>query len=69
MRYIDLGNKKVIDSHLDRLDTRGVSRRDFTKLVYAGFAAGVAAEISWRSHERLRRRERQDRVHVLFGNA
>ncbi len=44
MRRIDLSNKKVIDSHLDRLDTRGVSRRDFVKLVSAGFAAGVAAE-------------------------
>lgn len=44
MRYVDLNNKKVIDRHLDRLDTRGVSRRDFTKLVSAGFAAGVAAE-------------------------
>jgi hypothetical protein len=44
MRYADLGNKKVIDRYLDRLGTQGVSRRDFTKLVTAGFAAGMAAE-------------------------
>ena len=44
MRSIDLGNKKVVDRYLDRLDTRGVSRRDFTKLISAGVAAGMAAE-------------------------
>jgi ABC-type sugar transport system substrate-binding protein len=44
MRYANLGNKKVIDRYLDRLGTQGVSRRDFTKLVTAGFAAGMAAE-------------------------
>jgi hypothetical protein len=44
MRSIDLGNKKVVDRYLDRLDTRGVSRRDFTRLISAGVAAGMAAE-------------------------
>ena len=44
MRIIDLSDKKVIDDHLDRLDTRGVSRRDFVRLVTGGVAAGMAAE-------------------------
>jgi ABC-type sugar transport system substrate-binding protein len=43
MRIPDLSDKKLIDRHLDRLDTRGVSRRDFVQLVTAGVAVGAAA--------------------------
>lgn len=39
----DLADKKVLDRHLDRLDTGGVSRRDFLSLASAGVAAGAAA--------------------------
>jgi len=39
----NLGDKRTIDSHLDRLDTRGVSRRDFLALASAGVAAGATA--------------------------
>ncbi|GGC45889.1 sugar ABC transporter substrate-binding protein [Chelatococcus reniformis] len=36
-------NKRVVDAHLDRLDTRGVSRRDFLALASAGALAGAVA--------------------------
>lgn len=39
----DLTRKSQIDHHLDRLDTRGVSRRDFLSLASAGVAATAAA--------------------------
>ncbi len=41
--FADLADKRVIDGHLDRLDTRGVSRRDFLALASAGVAAGAVA--------------------------
>jgi len=43
-RRLDLSDKKTIDRHLDRLNTRGVSRRDFMQLVSAGTIAGLAAD-------------------------
>ena len=36
--------KKFIDRQLERLDTHGVSRRDFVQLVAGGMASGLAAE-------------------------
>ncbi|WP_203427049.1 sugar ABC transporter substrate-binding protein [Sinorhizobium sp. BG8] len=39
----DFTQKKVIDHHMDRLDTSGVSRRDFLALATAGIAAGAFA--------------------------
>ncbi len=50
MRIPDFTNKKVVDGHLDRLDTRGVSRRDFVSLMSAGAAAGAMAQaLGWPS--------------------
>ena len=43
-RGIDLSDTKMIDHHLERLDTYGVSRRDFMQVVAGGIAAGAAAE-------------------------
>src|SRR5512138_1595517 len=43
-RRVDFSDKKTIDRHLDRLNTRGVSRRDFMQLVSAGAVAGLAAD-------------------------
>lgn len=42
-RLPDFTNQKVLDGHLERLDTQGVSRRDFLALASAGAAAGAAA--------------------------
>jgi ABC-type sugar transport system substrate-binding protein len=42
-RLPDFTNRKVLDDHLERLDTQGVSRRDFLALASAGAAAGAAA--------------------------
>jgi ABC-type sugar transport system substrate-binding protein len=42
-RLPDFTNQKVLDGHLERLDTQGVSRRDFLALASAGAAAGSAA--------------------------
>lgn len=39
----DFENRKVVDHYLERLDTRGVSRRDFLSLASAGAAATAAA--------------------------
>ncbi|MGJ4859629.1 twin-arginine translocation signal domain-containing protein [Labrys sp. La1] len=39
----DLTDKRLVGRHLDRLDTHGVSRRDFLALASAGVAAGAAA--------------------------
>lgn len=39
----DFTSKSEIDRHLDRLDTRGVSRRDFLSIASAGVAAAAAA--------------------------
>ncbi|MDQ0391343.1 sugar ABC transporter substrate-binding protein [Labrys monachus] len=39
----DFSDKRVVDRHMDRLDTTGVSRRDFLALASAGAAAAVAA--------------------------
>jgi ABC-type sugar transport system substrate-binding protein len=39
----DFTSKQVIDSHLDRLDTTDVSRRDFLSLATAGVAAAAGA--------------------------
>ncbi len=42
-RLPDFTDRKVVDSHMDRLDTTGVSRRDFLSLASAGVAASVGA--------------------------
>ncbi|SNB72984.1 ribose transport system substrate-binding protein [Arboricoccus pini] len=42
-KFPDFADKRVIDRHLDRLDTRGVARRDFLALASAGVAASAAA--------------------------
>ncbi len=48
MRFPDFTNKKTVDRHLDRLDTRGVSRREFVQLMSAGVAAGAMARaLGW----------------------
>lgn len=39
----DFEDRKVVDHYMDRLDTRGVSRRDFLALASAGLSASVAA--------------------------
>lgn len=39
----DFTQKSVIDRHMDRLDTHGVSRRDFLALASAGVAAAAGA--------------------------
>ncbi|MCL4066045.1 sugar ABC transporter substrate-binding protein [Pseudomonas sp. GX19020] len=39
----DFTQKKIIDRHMERLDTSGVSRRDFLSLASAGVAASAAA--------------------------
>ncbi len=41
--FPDFSDKRVVDRHMDRLDTTGVSRRDFLALASAGAAASVAA--------------------------
>ncbi|WP_082537496.1 MULTISPECIES: sugar ABC transporter substrate-binding protein [unclassified Aureimonas] len=41
--FPDFSNKAMIDRHLDRLDTTGVSRRDFLALASAGAAASAFA--------------------------
>ncbi|WP_186292028.1 sugar ABC transporter substrate-binding protein [Ancylobacter moscoviensis] len=41
--FPDFTDKKVVDSHMDRLDTHGVSRRDFLALASAGAAASLGA--------------------------
>jgi len=43
MRHIHALDKKAIDRQLERLDTHGVSRRDFARLATAGIAMGAAA--------------------------
>lgn len=43
MRFPDFSNKKIVDQHLDRLNSRGVSRRDFVSLMSAGAAVGALA--------------------------
>lgn len=48
MRKHNFVTRKVIDRHLDRLDTRGVSRREFAQLMMAGAAAGaMASSFGW----------------------
>lgn len=42
-RLPDFTNQRVVDNHMERLDTKGVSRRDFLALASAGAAAGAAA--------------------------
>ncbi|MDQ0475298.1 sugar ABC transporter substrate-binding protein [Labrys wisconsinensis] len=42
-RFPDFSDKRVVNSHMDRLDTHGVSRRDFLALASAGAAASAAA--------------------------
>lgn len=42
-RFPDFENRKVLDGYLNRLDTTGVSRRDFLSLATAGAAAAAAA--------------------------
>lgn len=39
----DFSDRKIVDRHLERLDTHGVSRRDFLTLASAGAAATVGA--------------------------
>jgi ABC-type sugar transport system substrate-binding protein len=43
-RLPDFSDKKFVDSHLDKLNTKGVTRREFTALLTAGTALGLAAE-------------------------
>jgi hypothetical protein len=38
----DFDDRRVVDHHLDRLDTRGVSRRDFVKFMSAAAASAGA---------------------------
>ena len=48
MRWPDFSDKKIVDRHLDRLGTRGVSRREFVALMSAGAAAGaMASSLGW----------------------
>jgi ABC-type sugar transport system substrate-binding protein len=42
-RLPDLSQKKTVDGHMDRLDSQGVSRRDFLAMASAGAAATAAA--------------------------
>lgn len=42
-RFPDFSDKKIVDHHMDRLDTQGVSRRDFLSLASAAFVAGSTA--------------------------
>ncbi|WP_164882393.1 sugar ABC transporter substrate-binding protein [Paenirhodobacter populi] len=42
-RLPDFTNRKVIDAHMERLDTSGVSRRDFLSFASAGAAASLGA--------------------------
>jgi hypothetical protein len=39
----DFGDRTVVDAHMERLDTQGLSRRQFLSLASAGIAAGAAA--------------------------
>lgn len=41
--YPDYSKKSVIDSHMDRLDTHGVSRREFLSIASASAVAGATA--------------------------
>ncbi|MBX3567915.1 MAG: sugar ABC transporter substrate-binding protein [Rhizobiaceae bacterium] len=43
--FPDFTQTKAVDAQLDRLDTRGVSRRDFLALASAGAAAGLTASV------------------------
>ncbi|CAA0100688.1 Uncharacterised protein [Starkeya nomas] len=45
-RFPDFENRKVVDEHLERLGTHGVSRRDFLALASAGAIAGATAGIA-----------------------
>jgi hypothetical protein len=50
MRWPGFSNKKVVDNHFDRLNTNGVSRREFVSLISAGAAAGaMASSLGWGS--------------------
>lgn len=42
-RWPDFDDRRVVDHHLDRLDTQGVSRRDFVKFMSAAAGAGAGA--------------------------
>lgn len=44
--FPDFTQKKIIDKHLDRLDTHGVSRRDFLTLASAGAVAAATASLT-----------------------
>lgn len=41
--FPDFSEKKVIDTHMEQLDTSGVSRRDFMKVATAGTVFGLSA--------------------------
>lgn len=43
LRLPDFSDRKVVDGHMDRLDTKGVSRRDFLALATAGASAAAGA--------------------------
>ncbi len=43
LRLPDFSNRKVLDGHMERLDTHGVSRREFLELASAGAAAAAGA--------------------------
>ena len=50
MRKPDFSDKTVVDRHLGRLNTHGVSRRDFVSLMSAGAAAcAMAQALGWPS--------------------
>ena len=42
-RLPDFSDRKIVDRHIDRLDSVGVSRRDFLAMASAGLAASAAA--------------------------
>ncbi len=42
-RFPDFTSRKVVDRHMERLDSHGVSRREFLALASAGAAAAAGA--------------------------
>ena len=44
-QFPDFTQKRVIDAHMDQLDTHGMSRRDFLALMSAGAAASASAAV------------------------
>lgn len=48
-KFPDFSQKKIIDGHMERLDTRGVSRREFLALASAGVVAATTASMGFPS--------------------